>query len=163
MDDRHQPRHQVRSLYPTCRSCSHFSPPNTLIRSLLLITQLNVTIESILSISPSTPGDESQIFTSGLSSLPEGEAERDEEASKTPESMAKREKRKVVLRIISRIITTAICAVTAILLPGFGKVMAFLGSFSAFLICIILPVRLFSFSPLPCLMSYGSEDVEICD
>jgi vesicular inhibitory amino acid transporter len=38
--------------------------------------------------------------------------------------------------------TTGVCVITAILLPGFGKVMAFLGSFSAFLICIILPVRL---------------------
>jgi len=44
------------------------------------------------------------------------------------------------LRVISRTIVTCLCAGTAIILPGFGRVMAFLGSFSAFLICIILPV-----------------------
>ncbi|OCF35994.1 hypothetical protein I316_02489 [Kwoniella heveanensis BCC8398] len=48
-------------------------------------------------------------------------------------------RRNAILRIISRTIVTALCVVTAVLLPGFGRVMAFLGSFSAFLICIILP------------------------
>ena len=45
-----------------------------------------------------------------------------------------------VARAISRTIVTVLCTFTAIALPAFGKVMAFLGSFSAFLICIILPV-----------------------
>ncbi|WVQ95434.1 hypothetical protein IAU59_002531 [Kwoniella sp. CBS 9459] len=49
-------------------------------------------------------------------------------------------RRNAILRIISRTIVTALCVVTAVLLPGFGRVMAFLGSFSAFLICIILPL-----------------------
>jgi vesicular inhibitory amino acid transporter len=44
------------------------------------------------------------------------------------------------LRVVTRTVITCLCTLTAILLPGFGKVMAFLGSFSAFLICIILPV-----------------------
>ncbi|WWC92562.1 uncharacterized protein L201_007521 [Kwoniella dendrophila CBS 6074] len=51
-----------------------------------------------------------------------------------------RERRKAIFRVISRTIVTGFCVITAILLPGFGKVMAFLGSFSAFLICIILPL-----------------------
>lgn len=53
-----------------------------------------------------------------------------------------KENTKAIFRVGSRIVTTGVCVITAILLPGFGKVMAFLGSFSAFLICIILPVSL---------------------
>ncbi|WVF67802.1 hypothetical protein IAT40_002563 [Kwoniella sp. CBS 6097] len=49
-------------------------------------------------------------------------------------------RRNEFLRVISRTIVTALCVLTAVLLPGFGRVMAFLGSFSAFLICIILPL-----------------------
>lgn len=51
-----------------------------------------------------------------------------------------RESSKGVLRLVSRTCLTAGCVIAAIVLPGFEKVMAFLGSFSAFLICIILPV-----------------------
>lgn len=47
---------------------------------------------------------------------------------------------KGIARIASRTVITIGCTVTAILLPGFEKVMAFLGSFSSFLICIILPL-----------------------
>ncbi|WVW80724.1 hypothetical protein I302_102710 [Kwoniella bestiolae CBS 10118] len=50
------------------------------------------------------------------------------------------ERRKAVFRIVSRTVVTALCVGTAVLLPGFGRVMAFLGSFSAFAICIILPL-----------------------
>jgi vesicular inhibitory amino acid transporter len=64
------------------------------------------------------------------------------------DKMKSKERMKAVLRVGSRIVTTGVCVITAILLPGFGKVMAFLGSFSAFLICIILPV-----SPLPLFVS----------
>lgn len=60
--------------------------------------------------------------------------------SSTRLSWPDRDRRKTAYRVISRVITTAVCALTAVALPGFGKVMAFLGSFSAFLICIILPV-----------------------
>lgn len=52
------------------------------------------------------------------------------------------ERKKFAARVISRTIVTGLCTVAAIYLPGFGRVMAFLGSFSAFLICIILPVCL---------------------
>lgn len=50
------------------------------------------------------------------------------------------EGRKGIGRIACRIAITVTCVATAVLLPGFGQVLAFLGSFSAFLICIILPV-----------------------
>jgi vesicular inhibitory amino acid transporter len=70
-------------------------------------------------------------------------------------SLNSSERRKFVARVISRTIVTGLCTTAAIFLPGFGRVMAFvslcaslqirladlqLGSFSAFLICIILPV-----------------------
>ena len=45
--------------------------------------------------------------------------------------------------MISRTLVTACITTTSILLPGFGKVMAFLGSSSAFLICIILPLSFY--------------------
>jgi hypothetical protein len=47
---------------------------------------------------------------------------------------------KAIGRIASRTAITALCTAAAVGIPNFGKVMAFLGSFSAFLICIILPV-----------------------
>lgn len=50
------------------------------------------------------------------------------------------DRRKAVGRIVSRTAITALCTAAAVGIPDFGKVMAFLGSFSAFLICVILPV-----------------------
>lgn len=47
---------------------------------------------------------------------------------------------KGIMRAVVRAVMTSACVIVAIALPGFEKVMAFLGSFSAFLICIILPV-----------------------
>lgn len=52
------------------------------------------------------------------------------------------ERRKRVARFASRAVVTGAIVAAAIYLPGFERVMAFLGSFSAFLICIILPVSL---------------------
>jgi len=103
----------------------------------ILTGQLNITIESILSIQPRLPGDESQILTSPMLN-PHLNSNSDTEELES--KLRRREKRNLVLRVISRIVITGVCTITAILLPGFGKVMAFLGSFSAFLICIILPV-----------------------
>lgn len=57
-----------------------------------------------------------------------------------PHATRRMEGTKGILRIVSRTLITIACTATAILLPGFEKVMAFLGSFSSFLICIILPV-----------------------
>lgn len=50
------------------------------------------------------------------------------------------EKRKTVFRIVARIAVSLACVIVAIILPGFEKLMAFLGSFTTFMICIILPV-----------------------
>ncbi|BEI87644.1 uncharacterized protein CcaverHIS019_0103620 [Cutaneotrichosporon cavernicola] len=50
---------------------------------------------------------------------------------------------KGIARIVSRTIITVGCTATAILLPGFEKVMAFLGNCSSFLICIILPMSFY--------------------
>ena len=130
-------------MYTTCMSSFSPSPPLSLAtvfdsskQERALINQLNVTIESILSINPSLPGDESQIFTSSISNPEDTRDRLDSDKIKSKENM------KAIFRVGSRIITTGVCVITAILLPGFGKVMAFLGSFSAFLICIILPVSL---------------------
>ncbi|KAL1412488.1 hypothetical protein Q8F55_000233 [Vanrija albida] len=59
-----------------------------------------------------------------------------------PEFLA-RETRKGTMRIISRTVITAATVAVAIALPGFGRVMAFIGSFSAFLICIVLPLSFY--------------------
>ncbi|KAL7420911.1 hypothetical protein Q5752_004865 [Cryptotrichosporon argae] len=55
-------------------------------------------------------------------------------------SSVEREGTKGALRVASRTAVTALCIAAAVALPGFGRVMAFLGSFSAFLICVILPL-----------------------
>lgn len=57
-----------------------------------------------------------------------------------PAADGQAEGKKGMARIACRIAITVMCVATAILLPGFGQVLAFLGSFSAFLICIILPL-----------------------
>jgi vesicular inhibitory amino acid transporter len=48
--------------------------------------------------------------------------------------------RKTVGRLIARIGVTAACVGVAILLPEFERLMAFLGSFTTFFICVLLPV-----------------------
>ena len=58
------------------------------------------------------------------------------------EQYVSKERKKRWLRMVSRVVITALCVGVAVVVPGFGRVMAFLGSFSAFMICIILPVRL---------------------
>ena len=54
--------------------------------------------------------------------------------------LSRGERGKTIMRVVLRIGLTAAVVSVAIVFPGFEKVMAFLGSFSAFLICIILPV-----------------------
>lgn len=70
----------------------------------------------------------------------------DEEEVPDEEEMLDRlisiERKKFCARVFTRTIVTALVTAAAIYLPGFGRVMAFLGSFSAFLICIILPVSI---------------------
>lgn len=53
----------------------------------------------------------------------------------------KGERKKLAARAVSRTVVTAVCTAAAILIPGFERVMGFMGNFSAFLICVILPVR----------------------
>ncbi|RSH87168.1 hypothetical protein EHS25_003659 [Saitozyma podzolica] len=61
-------------------------------------------------------------------------------AQKSLASASAGDRRKAVGRIVSRTAITAACTAAAVGIPDFGKVMAFLGSFSAFLICVILPL-----------------------
>lgn len=70
----------------------------------------------------------------------EANTKRNSIASVSPGRAAGLEWRKAAGRIVSRALVTALLTAASIGLPGFGRVMAFLGSFSAFLICIILPV-----------------------
>jgi vesicular inhibitory amino acid transporter len=117
------------------------------VNMLMRYFQLNVTIESLLVIGPTLPHRilHSQASQSDLSPKPKSPGIRVNSSSYiTIFPNAAKERRKGVLRILSRLAVTAICVGTAVVLPGFGKVMAFLGSFSAFLICIILPVSQWS-------------------
>ena len=50
------------------------------------------------------------------------------------------EKRKAFLRTIERIALALAVVAVAILFPAFGAVMAFLGAFSAFMLCVIGPI-----------------------
>jgi hypothetical protein len=118
-----------------------------------------VTIESILSIAPSLPHRISPSrpspSTPNASHTPIKSPQTD---GQTPTSSSyiliypspSSERRKAWLRVFSRTTVTIVCVGTAIALPGFGRVMAFLGSFSAFLICIILPVSLTLLHQLHC-------------
>ncbi|TYJ51512.1 hypothetical protein B9479_007908 [Cryptococcus floricola] len=137
---------------------------------------LNITLETILGISPSPPIDTSGFDSSLSSQTPRNgaayhENDHDQYHSKPSPSLRSpspsphhrpsspshipthptpspsqivlheaTEDRKATYRVISRIVVTAVCVGTAVVLPGFGRVMAFLGSFSAFVICIILPL-----------------------
>ncbi|ORY26805.1 transmembrane amino acid transporter protein-domain-containing protein [Naematelia encephala] len=133
---------------------------------------LNVTIESILSIAPSirhvrrpassgmTEQSEEVILDSSLPS-PTASRVRPRASSSISKfsgafsagvepafphlaiNSAREEKSKAAFRVLSRTVVTALCTLAAIALPGFGRVMAFLGSFSAFLICIILPLSFY--------------------
>lgn len=49
--------------------------------------------------------------------------------------------RKTAGRLVARVGVTAACVGVAILLPEFERLMAFLGSFTTFFICVLLPVR----------------------
>ncbi len=57
-----------------------------------------------------------------------------------PEAYRRAENRKTAWRIGARAAVSAACVIVAVALPGFGRLMAFLGSFTTFFICVILPV-----------------------
>lgn len=61
-------------------------------------------------------------------------------SASTPPSVALAERRKTAGRLVARIGVTAACVAVAILLPEFERLMAFLGSFTTFFICVLLPV-----------------------
>ena len=48
-----------------------------------------------------------------------------------------------VARVIIRVFTTALIVLLAIIFPAFDRIMAFLGSFLCFTICIILPLAFY--------------------
>jgi vesicular inhibitory amino acid transporter len=115
---------------------------------------LNLTLETVLGIAegvfrrPALAVIQEDSAVLDSPAISPGEAPKPQSGSGDlvdPESEAEAkyhsaERKKFVARVISRTIVTGLCTVAAIYLPGFGRVMAFLGSFSAFLICIILPV-----------------------
>lgn len=48
-----------------------------------------------------------------------------------------------MVRVVVRIFTVALIVVLAIVFPSFDRIMAFLGSFLCFTICIILPLAFY--------------------
>ncbi|KAK8850737.1 hypothetical protein IAR55_004657 [Kwoniella newhampshirensis] len=129
-----EPRSSSFSIHPSTDSASNLN--SNMHRRSSSLTRPRPRFDSDLSPAQSTP-IQSQIRAQSASQI----------------SLAvKAEKRKTWMRIMSRTVVTALCVVTAVKLPGFGRVMAFLGSFSAFLICIILPL-LFYLRLSPILLS----------
>lgn len=141
----------------------------TAISCMTLIEQLNITLETILGITPAVPQvpDMSEIIITAppsedtprnrirasFSAAREAFAEDSDLSVKSGGDVAMRgvsavdlaasdgvERRKSWWRVLSRTLVTAVCTGTAIALPGFGRLMAFLGSCTSFLICVILPV-----------------------
>jgi hypothetical protein len=91
---------------------------------------LNLTLETLLSLDPAPPSPPTRQdpnastfsrLSAALPPLPQP----------TP---------RLFLLPLERTLLTATCVTVAVLLPDFAQVMAFLGSFSSFLICVILPI-----------------------
>lgn len=94
-----------------------------------IYAQLNITLEIILGIdtgsqSPDDHGAPSKSDTTNSSASPSD----------------KRAALKHFFTIIERAIFTVVSVAVSILVPEFSSMMAFLGSFSAFLLCVIGPV-----------------------
>ena len=148
----HQPHSQVRLVLPTRK----FLPTNAA-RATLKLTpypshQLNLTVEALLGINsvpppphahdhknkPSLAAEQDPMesaYTITTGAFPVQPVDED-----APTDYVRSEKRKTVMRVVARGGVTAACVVVAILLPGFGRLMAFLGSFTTFCICVLLPV-----------------------
>lgn len=115
-----------------------------------VFSQLNLTVETLLGINSVPPPPHDHKGKTGLS------AEQDPMESAytittgafpgqpidddAPSDYVKSEKRKTFMRVVARGGVTAACVVVAIMLPEFGRLMAFLGSFTTFCICVLLPV-----------------------
>ncbi|GAB1519448.1 hypothetical protein RhiTH_002514 [Rhizoctonia solani] len=108
---------------------------------------LNITIEIMLGIeqshapahSPERPPSPSQKQQAHIDMVPSHQA---------------REKRNKILRAIERTGLALAVVAVAILFPEFGVVMAFLGAFSAFMLCVIGPI---------CAKSALNRKVEVLD
>ncbi|KAH7345347.1 transmembrane amino acid transporter protein-domain-containing protein [Rhizoctonia solani] len=93
---------------------------------------LNVTIEIMLGI------DQSHASTHS-SEQPHSPSHKQGHVDTVPSHHA-REQRNKVLRAVERISLALAVVAVAILFPEFGIVMAFLGAFSAFMLCVIGPI-----------------------
>ncbi|GAA5890009.1 hypothetical protein JCM6882_009197 [Rhodosporidiobolus microsporus] len=77
----------------------------------------------------------------GSSNSPSRNARRPSTSSVSPRSPSPEPRKTRLIRyLVLRPGLTALCVVLAILIPEFDRVLAFLGSASAFVICVILPV-----------------------
>ncbi|QRV90697.1 Transmembrane amino acid transporter protein [Ceratobasidium sp. AG-Ba] len=102
---------------------------------------LNITIEIMLGIDPAPLPLPSSDPPSSPSQNKQSHAEQPISSSH-PLSLptAAHEKRKGMLRAIERVALALAVVLVAILFPAFGAVMAFLGAFSAFMLCVIGPI-----------------------
>lgn len=57
-----------------------------------------------------------------------------------PAEYVKDERVKTFWRFIERMVLSLACVATAVALPGFGQLMSLIGSFTTFMICVLLPV-----------------------
>ncbi|KAG9124660.1 hypothetical protein FRC07_010722 [Ceratobasidium sp. 392] len=97
---------------------------------------LNITIEIMLGIDPAPHALPSSDPPASPSQQKQAHAEHPiTSANPLALPTAAQEKRKGVLRAIERIALALAVVLVAILFPAFGAVMAFLGAFSAFMLC----------------------------
>ncbi|KAG8763255.1 hypothetical protein FRC11_005032 [Ceratobasidium sp. 423] len=94
---------------------------------------LNVTIEIMLGI------DQSQAPAHSPEQPPSPSHKQQVQIDIIPSHHA-REQRNKILRAVERVSLALAVVVVAILFPEFGVVMAFLGAFSAFMLCVIGPI-----------------------
>lgn len=102
---------------------------------------LNITIEIMLGIDPAplpVPSPTHEFPSSPSHKQPHSEVI----SSSHPlsNSTSAQESRKAILRTLERIALALAVVAVAILFPAFGAVMAFLGAFSAFMLCVIGPI-----------------------
>ncbi|GJN90176.1 hypothetical protein Rhopal_003175-T1 [Rhodotorula paludigena] len=116
---------------------------------------------------PAPLSSDSAVFTSGTTlSLPPtqpGTASSSAASSPDRTALASHERRLHLLRyFLLRPLTTVICVALAIIIPDFDRVLAFLGSASAFVICVIGPVGAYLLVGRPSVGAHGGagKDVE---
>ncbi|KAJ9111124.1 hypothetical protein QFC19_001323 [Naganishia cerealis] len=135
---------------------------NPIAKFALCTRPLNLTIEALFGLNPMPHGDPHKPAPHGGETskpLLEGETQRDlgsqftitttgafapPPAASAGPSVALAEKRKTAGRLVARIGVTAACVAVAILLPEFERLMAFLGSFTTFFICVLLPLMFYT-------------------